>query len=317
MEYYYPAYYSQFKCLAADCPDTCCAKWEIVIDKDTQIKYSLLTDKFADFIRSKLITDAEGDICFSLDNKKCPFLNDDGLCEIHKRFGESYTSRICREHPRFYEEYDGFTEVSLSLSCPKSSELIFYNESISGNYPTPSYNGDDEVLSLLISSRKRIFACPEDFTLLKNTLLDIAADDQLDIDMLYIQDHPEMCIALIRDFLNVLLNNCEILTDEWRSLLEKSLTCTVLTEDLNSYICINNKNICKAFMYFVYRYYLKAVNDLDVYSRALFIILSCLTGVYVSLCGKISFKEAIRLFSKEIEHNTENIDLILDFLSKI
>ena len=30
-----PDYFEQFRCLAGDCPHTCCAKWEVVIDEDT------------------------------------------------------------------------------------------------------------------------------------------------------------------------------------------------------------------------------------------------------------------------------------------
>ena len=32
MEYVYPDYYRQFTCIGGECPDTCCAGWEIVID---------------------------------------------------------------------------------------------------------------------------------------------------------------------------------------------------------------------------------------------------------------------------------------------
>ena len=29
MEIRYPEYYKQFRCLAGECPDTCCVGWEI------------------------------------------------------------------------------------------------------------------------------------------------------------------------------------------------------------------------------------------------------------------------------------------------
>ena len=29
MEYVYPDYYRQFTCIGGECPDTCCAGWEI------------------------------------------------------------------------------------------------------------------------------------------------------------------------------------------------------------------------------------------------------------------------------------------------
>ena len=39
MEYVYPDYYRQFTCIGGECPDTCCAGWEIVIDDKTLEKY--------------------------------------------------------------------------------------------------------------------------------------------------------------------------------------------------------------------------------------------------------------------------------------
>lgn len=30
-----PSYFKDFKCIASECEDTCCAGWEIVIDQET------------------------------------------------------------------------------------------------------------------------------------------------------------------------------------------------------------------------------------------------------------------------------------------
>lgn len=35
MIYTYPDYYKKFNCIADKCPDTCCGKWQIVIDDDS------------------------------------------------------------------------------------------------------------------------------------------------------------------------------------------------------------------------------------------------------------------------------------------
>ncbi len=34
-----PDYFDQFRCLAGDCPHTCCEKWEVVIDEETAALY--------------------------------------------------------------------------------------------------------------------------------------------------------------------------------------------------------------------------------------------------------------------------------------
>ena len=34
-----PHYYKEFQCIAGECPDTCCAGWEIAIDPKSLKKY--------------------------------------------------------------------------------------------------------------------------------------------------------------------------------------------------------------------------------------------------------------------------------------
>ena len=40
MEYIIPHYFDRFRCVAAECEDTCCAGWAIMIDEDTLEKYT-------------------------------------------------------------------------------------------------------------------------------------------------------------------------------------------------------------------------------------------------------------------------------------
>lgn len=39
MLYTVPDYYGEFECIAGECEDTCCAGWQIVIDKDSLKRY--------------------------------------------------------------------------------------------------------------------------------------------------------------------------------------------------------------------------------------------------------------------------------------
>ena len=66
----------------------------------------------------------DGDICFRLENGKCTFLTEDGLCELQKTFGEKGLCRICASHPRFLEEYGATQEITLSISCPEAARLL-------------------------------------------------------------------------------------------------------------------------------------------------------------------------------------------------
>jgi len=61
---------------------------------------------------------------------------------------------------------------------------------------------------------------------------------------------------------------------------------------------------------FAFRYLLKAVNDGDLLGRAQF----CALGVLVTdrLSRFVGLPEALRLFSREIEHNGDNLDTLLE-----
>ena len=90
MKHYMPDFYKQFKCTADKCPDTCCKDWEIVIDEDTENFYKSVSGKFGDMLRSNIVTDGDGDRIFLLNEKKyCPFLDNDKLCSIQKKFGKT------------------------------------------------------------------------------------------------------------------------------------------------------------------------------------------------------------------------------------
>ena len=46
MQYTIPDYYKEFTCIADKCEDTCCAGWQIVIDKKSLNKYKHVKGKF-------------------------------------------------------------------------------------------------------------------------------------------------------------------------------------------------------------------------------------------------------------------------------
>lgn len=97
-----PDYYEKFRCLAGDCPHTCCEKWEVVIDQETAMSYFELPGQLGDRLRAVMQADAEGEFCFLLSGGRCPFLDGENLCEIHRQLGPEATSVTCRSHPPLY-----------------------------------------------------------------------------------------------------------------------------------------------------------------------------------------------------------------------
>lgn len=121
MRYLKPHYYDTFQCIADQCPDTCCAGWQIMIDDDSLERYGAEGGEFGRRLRNS-IDWKEG--CFYQCDRRCSFLNKENLCDIYTELGAEALCDTCRIYPRHTEEYEGLRELSLSLSCPMAAEII-------------------------------------------------------------------------------------------------------------------------------------------------------------------------------------------------
>lgn len=59
-----------------------------------------------------------------LPGERCPFLNEQGLCEMILRYGERMLCQICRDHPRFRNYWSDRVEMGLGLVCEEAGRLI-------------------------------------------------------------------------------------------------------------------------------------------------------------------------------------------------
>lgn len=121
MEYRIPHYFEQFRCIAAECEDTCCAGWAIMIDDASLERYEKLEGAFGERLRNS-IDWKEGSFCQY--NKRCAFLNEQNLCDLHLEAGEDMLCDTCKNYPRHMEEFEGLREGSLSLSCIEAAKII-------------------------------------------------------------------------------------------------------------------------------------------------------------------------------------------------
>lgn len=120
-----PMYYDEFKCIGSACQDTCCAGWEIEIDEETAECYHSVDGAIGKRLRDS-ITETEEEIYFNLqEGKRCPFLNQENLCDLIQECGEEFLCDICREHPRHYQWFGEYTEVGLGLCCEEAGRLLF------------------------------------------------------------------------------------------------------------------------------------------------------------------------------------------------
>lgn len=121
MRYLKPHYYDKFECIADQCPDTCCAGWQIMID-DTSLEHYAKTDAPFGLRLRNSIDWEEGS--FLQYNGRCSLLNEYNLCDLYLELGPDSLCDTCRMYPRHTEEYDGLRELSITLSCPAAAKII-------------------------------------------------------------------------------------------------------------------------------------------------------------------------------------------------
>lgn len=345
-----PAYYDAFQCLSGACPDTCCAGWEVCIDEDSLARYQALTGPLGEQIRAALVTDADGDVCFCVENGHCALQRADGLCTIQAQLGEKALCKVCDAHPRFTEEYGPFREMMLAASCPEAARLMLtapaappFIETVSDEPDMDCDDVDPALLAILFPCRERVF------TLLRDTALPLgermasallyAAQLQDELDMGQLEgldtlEVPALCppeggihrqdIAL--DAFR-LLSTLEILTETWRSTLSDAVTAleslqtaeyTARRRDFIRHMAQRGGEYENLALYFVARRFLAADFDADVYGKVSFAALSLLVleelgALALARNGRFTVEDQIRLvglWCKEQEHCDENLDAL-------
>lgn len=306
MNYITPDYFAEFRCIASACTDSCCrAGWEIPIDGETLDFY-----RAADVgIDENISADQDGDTIFNLrPDKSCVYLQSDGLCELYIKTGGRLCD-ICTKYPRFYEEYEGFAEAGLAVSCPVAAQLILERDG--DPYTDLSRQSGDSLLCFLAKARANAVEMiyeeksPETaaelllgYGLDLQELIDFDALDELD----GVGFAPEALLspddlAAVKSFI---AEKTEILTPQWKELLQTPPTeCGAAARERRNYLA-----------YLVWRYFLKAINTEDIAAQCRFI-----ATMYQLVCSlDCGFEEGARLVCREIEHDTVNVELITEYL---
>ena len=158
-----PDYYDRFRCIASRCTDNCCIGWEIGIDPAALADYQSQPDAFGDRLRAAI---QPGDPPFFALTKsgRCPFLNEENLCDIYRQLGENHLCAICDQHPRFHNWFGAEKESGLGLSCEEAARLILFSapprllcrETLEA--PDPDTELNPELLAGLRAVREAAFA---------------------------------------------------------------------------------------------------------------------------------------------------------------
>ncbi len=320
----YPNYYKDFHCIAGDCTETCCAGWEVDLDEDALYYYQEIAPApFGDVIRSHIKETPEGDYIFPLrDNGRCPFLNEDNLCDIIINLGESRICRTCTEHPRFVVEVADYLQHDLSLSCPEAARLFFQDdltfavmreETETPAYLTESYLDDEEFVTCL-DCRDHCLAILGDHSL--------ALPERLaEMERYVLGGHtlphetPEQLLSLLRDV--------DKLDDRWehhmqamRSSLAHYMDEACRKEYLAENASILERNFEKLSMYLAFRYFPDAYYDgspiygLRMVLRSMQLLSLLCFARWEETKSPLTnedFKVACHAYSKEVEHDDVNI----------
>lgn len=304
-----PSYYDEFHCLAGACPDSCCHEWAVVVDDASAARYRALEGELGQALRDTM-QEEDGDIILTLrPDGRCPMWRDDGLCRIQAQLGESALCQTCSQFPRLHHDYGDFLELGLELSCPEAARLILTEDHSLCLAEVPDGDQPDydaEAMAVLLESRDQALRLLSEYDppLALALLLLYAHRVQAQLDG---GDPAMLDRAASLEFLQNytftpggdLLDFCKglnILTQRWRERLERPQGSE--WQDAHRRIA----------QYFVERYWLQAVSDGDLISRAKLVVFSCL--VIKALGGDVV--QTAQLYSKEIENDAENVDAILD-----
>ncbi len=129
-----PDYYDKFKCIAGQCPDSCCIGWKISVDKESFCKYRKIKGEFGTYLNHNVSRDRSaksnsryGKISL-IKGSRCSFLDENNLCQIYINLGEEFLCNVCTQYPRDIKRIGDRCEKVMTISCPEVARLILQSE---------------------------------------------------------------------------------------------------------------------------------------------------------------------------------------------
>lgn len=362
-----PDYFDDFKCIASECEDTCCAGWGIVIDDESYKKYMNVKGEFGERLRSEIVTEGNENI-FILKGDDCPFLTENKMCDIYNHLGEDSLCYTCRQYPRVMEEFGSLREICLSLSCPEACRIILRSDKkiefklTENDEEITRYNDINAMLYLnLMQCRNIVFKILQnrgmDLNKRASIVLKFTSEVQDKIDLSEIQgikaiiekysDNKfieEMVSDLesYKDNKSIKYNNVYEIFKVFKNLkhinpndplgLEEALRYFWQSEEDESIYLEKHNEFNKYFsekmykfenilVYFVFRYFMKAVFDYDVSAKIKTAIVSyimikeLLIVRWIEEGRRLTEDDLVDIahtYSKDVEHLEENIETLAE-----
>lgn len=289
MNFVYPDYYDNFKCIAGKCLHNCCIGWEIDVDEDTFESYVKKNDIFSQKLMKNIKMNDSVRYIELDENERCPFLNKDNLCEIIINYSESELCEICSLHPRYRNFFSNTVETGLGMCCEEAAKIILGcpdKVKMMGQYDVNEKENNflDKRNSVLKKAQDRKIEFKKRMEIFKQSF---DADFKFDEYKIY--------------------KNLERLDKKWDERLEK----------LKSKIPFGTCGFDIAFEQMFCYFFLRHSFEMGIENAVRFSMLSCkvIGKIFSNLPGN-SFDELVetaRMYSCEIEYSDENIDKILSY----
>lgn len=342
-----PSYFKKFSCIADKCPDTCCAGWEVVADQESLDKYNALQTEYGEKIRSLLTVDSDGDTIYKSCDGRCPFLLGSGLCEMYIELGHENLCRTCRMFPRHITDFGSRLETGLSFSCPEAARLItespdpitFETVETKGNISPNSI--DPTMYFTLLKARKLAIDILQNrkYSIERRLMNFLLFSAELDKHL----KHGEFVeTEKTTDNYSFSEEKHKIRSAASKKALKKYFSDFLSLEKLNpgwvgySSECAassgeksrNFRSLTSAnqweyehfAVYLVFRYFMTAVFDYDLLTKAKFTVLSfiliCRIQAFADASEKENRVEIMQKYSKEVEHSADNLEAMSRFIRK-
>lgn len=284
-----PDYYPAFRCIAGDCRHSCCIGWEIDVDESSLERFSRVEGELGQRLRENI--DRENG-CFRLgEGERCPFLNQEGLCDLIIGLGEDCLCQICADHPRFRNFLSDRTEMGLGLCCEAAAELILTREQPMGFLILEDDGDTEEPDAAFLAFREK--------------LLELVQDRSLPM-MQRVENMLHACgVTLAVDYAHWadFLMELERLDERWAQVLQR------LYEPEQPIDARWEKPLEQLMVYLLFRHLAGALEDGDVQGRVAY---CALMWQLLRRMLRDDLPELARLYSSEIEYSDENLDAILE-----
>lgn len=269
----YPDFYEDFACKANLCQHTCCRGWEIAIDDGTVRRYQAMGGRLGDEIRRNIVNH-DGGWQFRLrEDGRCPFLQEDGLCQLIRSAGEDILGTICANHPRFFVLAGGYELAGTGLSCEKTCELLLAGSG---------------VLQFHEEGSKDFFTLYE---LLVRMGVELSAED-----LTYEAGMSAGDAAFVLEC----MEKTEPIDAQWIKELQELRERAKAPLDLR---CPDEESLTRIYQYIFYR----ALAYAEEYGWAAVLSYAQLNTDFIVLLGMTApLDEALRRWSEQIEYSTEN-----------